>query len=82
MKRLNDNASAWSGGNNTRFSSNNECDYILFDDNTRTFYGIELKTVKEKSLTFWREDFENKDKKQNFQIRNVKYVDFKNGQDI
>ena len=69
VKRLNDNASAWSGGNNTRFSSNNECDYIMFDGRTRTFYGLELKTTKEKSLTFWREDFEDKTKKQAFQIR-------------
>ena len=68
VKRLNDNASAWSGGNKTRFSSNNECDYLLFDDDTRTFYGLELKTTQ-KSLTFWREDFEDKDKKQTFQIR-------------
>ena len=69
VKRLNDNASAWSGGINTRFSSNNECDYIMYDDHTRTFYGLELKTTKEKSLTFWREDFEDKTKKQTFQIR-------------
>lgn len=68
IKRLNDNASAWNGGDKTRFSSNNECDYILFDDDTRTFYGLELKTTQ-KSLTFWREDFEDKNKKQTFQIR-------------
>lgn len=41
----------------------------MFDDHTRTFYGLELKTVKDKSLTFWREDFEDKNKKKNFQIR-------------
>ena len=69
VKRLNDNASAWSGGNNTRFSSNNECDYIMYDDNTRTLYGLELKTTKDNSLTYWREDFEDKSKKQSFQIR-------------
>ena len=69
IKRLNDNASAWSGGTNTRFASNNECDYILSDDNTRTFYGLELKSTKEKSLTYWRNDFEDKTKKQSFMIR-------------
>lgn len=69
VKRLNDNASAWSGGDNTRFASSNECDFILFDDNTRTLYCIELKSTKEKSLTYWREDFEDKNKKQTFQIR-------------
>ena len=69
VKRLNDNASSWSGGANTRFTSKNECDYILFDDHTRTFYGLEMKSTKHNSLTFWREDFEDKNKKQAFQIR-------------
>jgi penicillin-binding protein-related factor A (putative recombinase) len=74
VKRLNDNAASWSGGNNTRFASNNECDFILFNDNTRTFYGLELKSTKEKSLTFWREDFEDKTKKQTFMIRKCQIV--------
>lgn len=69
VKRLNDNASSWSGGTNTRFASKNECDYILFNDHTKTFYGLEMKSTKHNSLTFWREDFESKDKKQAFQIR-------------
>lgn len=71
VKRLNDNASSWSGGTNTRFASKNECDYILFNDHTRTFYALEMKSTKSNSLTFWREDFEdkNKKKKQTFQIR-------------
>lgn len=60
VKRLNDNASSWAGGNNTRFSSKNECDFILFDENTDTFYGLELKSTKGTSLTFWREDFDQK----------------------
>lgn len=77
VKRLNDNASAWSGGTNTRFTSNNECDYIWFDDNTRTFYGLELKTTKDKSLTFWREDFEDKEKKQTFQIKKCQILGLK-----
>lgn len=69
VKRLNDNASSWSGGAKTRFTSKNECDYILFNDNTKTFYGLELKSTKHNYLTFWREDFEEKNKKQTFQIR-------------
>lgn len=69
VKRLNDNASSWSGGTNTRFTSKNECDYILFNDHTKTFYGLEMKSTKHSSLTFWRRDFEDKDKKQTFQIR-------------
>ena len=69
VKRLNDNASSWAGGANTRFASKNECDYILFNDRTSTFYGLEMKSTKHNSLTFWREDFEDKNKKQTFQIR-------------
>lgn len=69
VKRLNDNASSWSGGTNTRFASKNECDYILSNDHTNTFYGLELKSTKHNSLTFWREDFDSKDKKKTFQIR-------------
>lgn len=69
VKRLNDNASSWSGGSNTRFTSKNECDYILYNDHSRTFYGLEMKSTKHNSLTFWREDFEDKNKKQTFQIR-------------
>ena len=69
VKRLNDNAAGWSGGSNTRFSSNNECDFIMLNDKTRTFYGLELKSTKDKSLTFWRKDFETENKKQAFQIR-------------
>jgi penicillin-binding protein-related factor A (putative recombinase) len=76
-KRLNDNAAAWSGGNQTRFSSNNECDFILFDDNTRTFYGLELKSTKGKSLTYWRKDFEDKTKKQSFAIRKCQILGLK-----
>lgn len=77
VKRLNDNASAWSGGSKTRFSSNNECDYIMFNDKTRTFYGLELKTTQEKSLSYWREDFEDKTKKQIFQIRKCQILGLK-----
>lgn len=69
VKRLNDNAAGWSGGSNTRFSSNNECDFLLFDTVHRNLLALELKSTKEKSLTFWREDFEDKNKKQTFMIR-------------
>lgn len=68
-KRLNDNASAWSGGSKTRFASDNECDYILFDGKRRNFFALELKSTIHKSLTYWREDFEDKSKKQHFMIR-------------
>lgn len=63
-KRLNDNASSWSGGNNTRFTSTNECDYIFFNSVTQKLFFLELKTTKS-SITFWNERFE----KGNFQIK-------------
>ncbi|WP_143452701.1 PDDEXK family nuclease [Konateibacter massiliensis] len=68
VKRLNDSASSWNGGSGTRFTTTNECDFIMFDDNTRTFYGLELKSTIG-SLTFWREDFENIEKKCSFNIK-------------
>lgn len=69
IKRLNDNASSWNGGTFTRFTSTNECDFILYDDNTMLLYGLELKSTKGNSLSFWRKDFERKDKKKSFHIR-------------
>lgn len=67
-KRLNDNASSWSGGVNTRFTSTNECDFLLFDCKTRTLSALELKTTKG-SLTYWRKDFEEDGKKNTYQIK-------------
>lgn len=67
-KRLNDNAASWNNGKKTRFTSTNECDFLLFDCNTRTLSALELKTTSG-SLTYWREDFEKKDKKKNYQIK-------------
>lgn len=68
-KRLNDNAASWAGGANTRFTSRNECDYLLFDNNTRTLYALEMKSTKGTSFTFWREDYEDKTKQQSFMIK-------------
>ena len=48
--RLRDNASSFSGGNNTRFASTNICDYIAFDDITRTLFLWELKSTKNTSI--------------------------------
>ena len=67
-KRLNDNAASWNNGEKTRFTSTNECDFLLFDCNTRTLSALELKTTSG-SLTYWREDFEKKEKKKNYQIK-------------
>ena len=67
-KRLNDNAASFANGNNTRFTSTNECDYLLFDDNTRTLFACELKSTQG-SLTYWRKDFEEKGKRKTFAIK-------------
>lgn len=64
VKRFNDNAASFGGSVNTRFSSTNECDYELFDPESRTLYFLELKSSLG-SLTFWRDDFD----KGTFQIK-------------
>lgn len=48
--RLKDNAASFGGGNNTRFASHNMCDYIMFEDDTRTLYAIECKSTKNTSV--------------------------------
>lgn len=69
-KRLNDNASSWSGGSKTRFASTNECDFLLFDCKTLTLSALELKSFKDGgSLTFWREDFESEEKQTGYNIK-------------
>lgn len=49
--RLRDNASSFSGGTNTRFASTNICDYIAFDDISRTLFLWELKSTKSTSIS-------------------------------
>lgn len=48
--RLRDNASSFANGDNTRFTSSNICDYILFDDITRTLFLVECKSTKGTSI--------------------------------
>lgn len=67
-KRLNDNAASWSGGNATRFSSTNECDFLLRDIETKELFALELKSTIG-SLTFWREDFEKNKKGATYAIK-------------
>lgn len=68
VKRFNDNAASFGCGSNTRFTSTNECDYELFDTKSRTLYFLELKTTLG-SLTYWKEEFDDKTKKTSFQIK-------------
>ena len=48
--RFRDNAASFGNGNNTRFASSNICDYLLFDDDSRTLYLLELKSTQSTSL--------------------------------
>ena len=49
--RLRDNASSFSGGSQTRFTSSNICDYIVYDDISKTLFLLELKTTKNTSIS-------------------------------
>lgn len=51
LYRLRDNASSFANGTNTRFTSTNICDYILFDDITKTMFLIECKSTKRTSIS-------------------------------
>lgn len=50
LYRLRDNASSFANGTNTRFTSSNICDYIMFDDITKTLFLIECKSTKGTSI--------------------------------
>ncbi len=52
LYRLKDSAQAFGKNTNLRFSSKNPCDFFLFDTKDRVFYGFELKSTKEKSISF------------------------------
>lgn len=67
--RLKDAAQSFGSQNNgLRFSSKNPYDCIMFAN--RHLFTLELKSTKGTSFSFWRKDFENKDKtiKQTFLI--------------
>lgn len=48
--RLRDNASSFANGNATRFTSSNICDYLLFDDISKTLFLIECKSTQGSSV--------------------------------
>lgn len=49
--RLRDNASSFSRGANTRFTSSNICDYIMYCDNTKDLFLIECKSTKSPAMS-------------------------------
>ena len=64
--RLNDPAQSFSNPSNLRFSLKSSYDNIMFAE--RYLFTLELKSTKGTSLSFWREDFEDKTKSQTFLI--------------
>lgn len=67
FQRMNDSATSWIPNARTQFTPNNPYDFFAFYNNS--LFCLELKSTKHTSLTFWREDFEDKTKKQTFMIR-------------
>lgn len=51
LYRLRDNASSFANGTNTRFTSSNICDFILFDDMSKTLFLLECKSTKRTSVS-------------------------------
>lgn len=65
--RLKDAAQSFNQeNNNLRFSSKNPYDCFLYS--YPNLFALELKSTKQTSFSFWREDFEDKEKKQTFLI--------------
>jgi recombination protein U len=52
LYRLRDNAASFGGSANTRFTSSNVCDYIMFHNKTRTLYLLEMKSTKSSSIPY------------------------------
>lgn len=50
--RFKDSAASFGQGQGTRFTPSNICDYLLLDNDSRTMYLLELKSVKGSSLPF------------------------------
>lgn len=59
LQRLNDPPQSFTKRTDTRFSIKNPCDYLMFDEKSRTLFCLELKTTKYKSISF--EDIKNKE---------------------
>lgn len=59
LYRLPDPAQSFGGGNKLRFSAKPPFDYLLWDSKRYILYALELKTVKDKSISFEREKGEH-----------------------
>lgn len=59
--RIPDPAQSFSHASNLRFTRKNPYDFIMWNPRTYTFYALELKTVKGKSISFERSKEESGD---------------------
>lgn len=48
--RFRDSAASWNSGDSSRFTPSNICDYLIFNDETKTLYFCELKSTKNTSI--------------------------------
>ena len=51
VHRLRDSAQSYNDSEGTSFSWDNECDFFIWNGNTRLFYAIECKSTKGKSMS-------------------------------
>jgi len=61
--RLPDPPQAFTQRKDTRFSHKNPFDYIMFDTNSRTLFCLELKSTKNKSISFENIDTDEEQKR-------------------
>lgn len=61
LYRLPDAAQSFDRNNNLRFSRKNPFDFLLWDSKRYILYALEIKTVKDKSISFERNKEERKD---------------------
>ena len=61
--RLKDSSQSFDDSGSSSFSWDNPCDFYLFDTKGRTFYAIELKSTKNKYISFENIDEEKPKKK-------------------
>lgn len=78
--RLKDSAQSFGGTNNLRFSSKNPYDCFVFSG--KKLYALELKSTKGTSFSFWRADFEDKEKHQTFLIHKHQIEGLKKARDF
>ena len=71
FQRLIDPAASFGGSNVTRFSPHQPYDFYAFI--SPFFYAMELKSTAG-TLTFWRKDFEESNKKKHFEIKKCQIV--------